>query len=403
MPQTTSEWRANASEQELRDRATEMRSEWATLTKLDRESDDFRSGKRQFLAEMEDLDTHLSLRQIESVPTMYRRAPEGALDGPTEIRSAGEVVTQDEGFRAWMRDNARRENLSGNSPIVEVRDLVTLGSTSNLLLPVQQPRMVGVDRRRFFLRDLLGAVTVTSAAVPYVRELNAATNETAAAPFQEGGTTAKAEAKIEFQPDLAPVAIIAVNIPITTQMLEDSPLIEGYINGRLLYMLNVEEEDQLLNGSGTGLNLRGLLQTPGVQTATAVADETAMSVGNGIMAVETHNGYADGVVMNPVDAWAMFMNRAAGGSGTFDAGTPFQGIPMNVWGLPVIRTNAMTAGTTLVGAFKVGATILDRRAGSVRVYDQHSNFPVLNRVLLQAEERVGLAVERPDWFAKVTV
>lgn len=405
MPQTTAEWRRDATEIELRERAAEMRSEWAELSQLDRTSDDYSKGKTQFLAEIEDIDVNLSIRQIESVPPALRRAPAGAIEGPasTEIRTPGQVVTQDEGFRTWMRDNASRDNLTAQSPIVEVRDLVGLGGTSNLLLPVIQPRLIGIDRQRFFLRDLLGSVQVSTPAVPYIRELNSAANATAAEMFQEGGTTPKAEAKIEFKPELAPIGIIAVNIPITTQMLEDSPLIEGYINGRLVYMLKIKEEAELLNGDGTGLNLRGLMNTPGVQTAPAVAGETAQTIGNAIMQVEVVHGYADGVAMHPSDAWSMFMKRAAGGSGEFDAGTPFSDIPMNVWGLPVVRTPAMVAGTALVGAYRVGATVLDRRAANVRVYEQHANFPVLNRVLIQAEERVGLAVERPDWFVKTTV
>jgi len=36
------------------------------------------------------------------------------------------------------------------------------------------------------------------------------------------------------------------------------------------------------------------------------------------------------------------------------------------------------------------------------MYEQHSNFAVLNQVLIQAEERVALAVYRPDWFCEIT-
>lgn len=400
MPQTTPEQRRDMTEIELRNRATEMRSEWAELTKLDRESDDFRSGKRQFLAEIEDIDTNLNIRQMEESP--FRRAPAGALDGlGEEYRSPGQQLVEHEGFRAWMGRNASREHLEVSSPNVELRDLVTLGTSNNLTLPVQQPSLIGVRRRRLFLRDLLTVVSVSQASVPYIRELNAVTNESAAATVAEGGT--KPEAKIEFAPDLAHVAVIAVNIPITTQMLEDSTFIRGYIDSRLGYMLQVEEEDQLLNGSGTGADLKGILQTTGVQTQAAVSGQSAVTIGNAIAKIEVLNGYADGVVMNPADAWAMFMNRAAGGSGTFDAGTPFSNLPQNVWGLAVVRTNATAAGSAIVGNFQLGATVLDRRSANVRVYEQHSDFAVKNKVLIQAEERVGIMVTNPDYFVKTTL
>lgn len=404
MPQTTAEWRAEASEVELRERATEMRKEWAELSKLDRSSDNYDKGKRQFVEEIEDLDMNLSIRQMQ-YPALRRTAPAGALDeaGGVEYRTAGQQLVDDEGFRSWMSKNAGREHVYGPSPSVEVRDLVSLGTSTNLTLPVLQPELIGIRRRKLFLRSLLGVAQVTQAAIPYIRELNATTNENAAAMFQEGGTTPKAQAKIEFTTDIAHVGVIAVNIPLTTQMLEDSTFLRSYVDTRLSYMLAIKEEDELLNGDGTGLNLRGILQTTGVQTQSAVSGETAITLMDAMVKIETRYGYADGIVMHPTDAAAMFTKRAAGGSGTFDAGTPFSDIPVNVWGMPVVRSLAMTAGTALVGNFQLGATILDRRSATINMYEQHADYVTLNRVLIQAEERVGLMVSNPDWFVTATI
>jgi HK97 family phage major capsid protein len=406
MPQTTPEWRAEAPEVELRARATAMRGEWAELSKLDRESDDYGKGKTQFLDEISDLDTQLTLRQMET-PSV-RRAPAGALggvpEGQEETRSPGQVVSEHEGFRTWARQNAGRDHLESGSPTIEVRDLVSLGASTNLLLPVLQPALIGVRRKRFFLRNLMSVVSVTQAAIPYVRELNAVANQDAATTVpestQSGTPVPKPQAKIEFTTDLAHVATIAVNIPITTQMLEDSTFIQAYVDARLPYLLAVREEQQLLNGDGAGSNIRGILNTPGIQTQAATAGDPAISIMNAMVKIEVLDTaqFADAVAMNPVDAAALFTKRAAGGSGTFDAGTPFSDLPLNVWGLPVVKTNGVTAGHAIVANWQLGATVLDRRSASVRVYEQHADYVIYNKVLVQAEERVGIMVTNPDYF-----
>lgn len=404
MPQTTREQRQNMTEPELRDRAVEMRSEWSELTKLDRESDDFRKSKRQFMEEMEDIDVNLNVISY-STPS-YRAAPKGAIAGGgdgavQETRSIGRQLVEDEGFRAWMGRNANREHLQGESPTVELRDLVTLGTSANLTLPVQQPALIGVRRRRLFVRDLLSSSQVSQAAVPYIRELNAVANQAAATTVAEGGT--KPEAKIEFTTDLAVVTVIAVNIPLTTQMLQDDTFIAGYAENRLTYMLDVREEDQLLSGNGTGANIKGILATSGVQTQ-AYASNAATSILNAMTKIEVLDSgvWADAVVMNPVDANAMFGYRAST-STAYDAGDPFGPLEQNVWGVRVVKTPAVTAGTAIVGNWQLGATILDRIGTFVRVYEQHSDFAVKNKVLMQAEKRVGLMVTNPDYFVTTAV
>jgi HK97 family phage major capsid protein len=125
-----------------------------------------------------------------------------------------------------------------------------------------------------------------------------------------------------------------------------------------------------------------------------------------IAKVENVDLDATAVVMNPTDAWSMFTKRAAGGSGTFDAGTVFSlGQPrvLTVWGLPVLRSRAYASGSALVGDFQRGAMILDREETNVQVYPQHSDYAARNQVLVQCEERIGLIIPRPDAFVVATM
>src|SRR5262245_45725056 len=145
MPQSTLEWRAEATAEELSTRAAEMRNEWATLSKSDRESDDFRTAKAQFLAEMDDIDTHLQLREMEARGAASRRGPQipdGAGGAPQDgHRSIGRQVVEDEDFSSWQQ--GLRGTIKGQSPDVEVelRATVAEGDANGTseFLPVGQP------------------------------------------------------------------------------------------------------------------------------------------------------------------------------------------------------------------------------------------------------------------------
>lgn len=410
MPQTTAEWRTNATADELRTRAAEMRGEWGTLSQSDRESDDYRTAKAQFIAEVDDIDHHLTLAGLaEQRTARYMPAGVGALMSGQEDHSARGAVLANAEFREWCTRNAGRNLGGGSSPTVEFRDLVqegapsvwTSGSDGGLLAPVNQPYLANVNRQRLFVRDLITVQPTGLSAVHYVRENLAVTNESAASTVPEGGT--KPEAVTNFTADIAPVQVIAVNIPITTQILEDVETLVGYLNGRLVYMVKLREEKEILAGNGLNNDIKGIRTYSGILTQSATSGEFAITLGNAIAKIELVNGMADGVAMNPADAWSMFIKRASGGAGTFDAGTPFSSIPQTVWGLPVVRTLSVELTKALVGSYSMGATLFDRKQASARVYEQHSDFAAKNKVLLQVEERIALAVNRPDWFCLATV
>jgi HK97 family phage major capsid protein len=423
MAQSTVEFRRDATEEELAARAEEMRGEWAELSKMDRESADYRAAKEAFLAEVEDIDVNLSLRNMARLPATLNQAQRavGATNGVGtlaigERRTAGELAVADEDFLKWCKRSAGKTGI-GESPTVEMRSffsgpelraVVAEGDAngSSGLLPVGQPFLVDTRRRRLFIRDLIGVQQTGLAAIPYIRELNPVANALSASTVAEQGD--KPEATVQFTPDLAPVQVIATTIPITTQILEDATTLVGYINGRLIYMLEYREEDEVLRGNGVNPDLKGIMTYSGIQTqSTAGAGEYAITIGNAIAKIELVDGYADGVAMNPATFWAMVTHRAAGGSnasggGVFDAGMFTQAPIQYVWGLPIVRTNAMNANQNLVGNFAMGATLFDRSQSGVRVFEQHSDYAKKNMVLLRAEERIALAVNRPDFFCVAT-
>jgi HK97 family phage major capsid protein len=408
MPQTSVEWRQDATSDELRERAKEMRSEWTELVNLGRDTDEFKAGRTAFLQEMEDIDVHLTLRSKAEGLDQLRQmgtpgVPAGALGvrggEDVELRSNGAQVVESEAYADWVKAGRR----DGRQFTHELRDLVAVNDIngSSNFMPVGQPYLVDTRRRRLFIRDLLGVQQTGLGDIPYIREKNVTANQTGASTVAEGGT--KPEAKIEFEPDHAPVEVIAITLPLTVQIVEDAPTLMGYINGRLPYLLKFEEEDQVLRGDGVAPNLKGILAYAGVQAQPFVND-MAVSIGQGIAKIEVVDGFADGIAMNPVDFWAMMTHRldqGTPGSGALDIGSIAQAPVQYVWGLPVVRTNSIVAGEALLGNYQLGATLFDRSQSAVRMFEQHADFAVKNKVLLRGEERIALAMNRADFFVKV--
>lgn len=410
MPETRKDW----SPDDYRARFAELRGQLGELATMDSNSDEYRDRFSDLKAERAVLEEEYYCVRNEAKEQEQRSAgfEIPSVRSEPEYRSAGEIVLADERFHAWINAGAR-----GESPTVEIRGsmvnqwrtpwersyemraLVDSASTSNLLIPVQTPEVKGIDRQRLFVRDLLAGGTTNSNAVPFLREKNSATNATGAATVAEGAV--KPEATIEFEDDLAPVRDIAITLPITNQMFEDAPALVSYINNRLSYMLALREEQQLLNGDGTGSNLKGIRAYADVQQQ-AFTDDIVTTIGNSIAKIQVVNGNPTGAVMNPVDYWAMVMNRQST-SGNLDAGDPFSSTPRTVWGLPTAVTNGMEAGVSLVGDFRLGAQYFDRSRVDIRTFEQHADFAARNKRLIRAEERLALAVYRPDWFVEATL
>lgn len=375
--------------------ADDLRAASNDLLNLDRE---FEAARR-----MEDYDLRAAAwhAALTAPPSSEARGPQAAFDNPRrEARTAGERFTSTDEYKAYA------EARTGRLPEVEMRTLATTYSDdpggNDIWLPIGTPTLKAPRQQRFFLRDLLDVAPTTLAAVPYIRELNPTSTETGAAMTAQG--SAKAEVANSFEQDTAIIQKVTAWIPVTEEVMMDAPLLAAYITNRLSYMLQVREQAQVLNGNGTAPQIKGILQFSGVQTQGSVNDDPWAVFGLAAGKIENVDGYADGIAMNPLDYWAGVVERHANQfDGNAQGNAPFGTPTPTVWGLPVVRTRALTAGDAIVGDWAAGATLLDRQSITVRQSDSHDDYFVKNKVAILAEERIGLAVHRPDFFVDCTI
>ena len=280
--------------------------------------------------------------------------------------------------------------------IVEVKDITSLttdaaGSAGALINSDRRGMQVELPQRRLTIRSLLLPGNTASNAIEYEQE-KLFTNS--AAPVAEGAL--KPQSELQFEDKTATVRTIAHWMRTSVQVLADVPALRSIIDQRLRYGLAYAEEQQLLNGSGTGQNLTGLVtaatpySAPGSLTATSQVDIIRLMILQAALAEYPPNG----IVMNPIDWAAIEMQKD--GEGRYLIGNPQGTLSPTLWGLPVVATQAMGVDKALVGAFNLAAQIFDRQDATVDVSTEDQDNFVKNKITIRAEERLALAIYRPQ-------
>lgn len=210
----------------------------------------------------------------------------------------------------------------------------------------------------------------------------------------------KAESAIAFELAQSPVGTLAHWIPVSKQILDDAPALQAFISGRMLHGLKVKEEGQLLNGTGTGTELKGLITVATIYDdgADVSGDTPIDSIRHALTQVQLSDFYPDAVILHPTDWEAIDLVKTTGtaSSGEYVVGQPRVASPPMLWGVPVIVTRSMGLGKFLVGAFRQAAILFDRQQAVIEVSFEHADFFIKNMAAILCEERLALAVPQPD-------
>lgn len=328
--------------------------------------------------------------RIEEMEQKLARPPGPNAQAQGDL-TPGQVFLENERVKAAMADAA---HFRGRVR-VDMAAITTMGiGARNVLVPEQrQAGILTIPERRMTVRDLLTPGRTSSNAIQYVKETGF-TN--AAAIVTEG--QAKPESTLTVELLTKSVSTIAHWILASKQILDDAPMLESHIDGRLRYGLAYVEEQQLLNGSGSGEQLHGIIPqaTPFAAPFTPVAEQSADRIRLSILQSELAEFPATGIVMHPTDWTRIELLKDTQGRYLF--ANP-QGLATpTLWARPVVATQAMTIDKFLVGAFRLGAQVFDREDANVEISTEDSDNFRKNLVTIRGEERLVLAVYRPEAF-----
>lgn len=346
--------------------------------------------------------TDKALSELGSVTTrlgdLEKRAAREKEDGVDEQKSLGDLVLDSAEYKAGMLTGASRGSIrvkADRAAITSANTTVGAGrSQGTSLVPgARVPGIFGLPERQLTIRDLVLPGQTASSSIEYVKETGYTNN---AAPVAE--TTAKPYSDLTFDMTSAPVRTIAHLFKASRQILDDAPALRSYIDGRARYGLRFAEENQLLNGSGTGQNIHGLVpQATAFNPAFAAADETGIDrLRLAVLQVVLAEYPATAFVLNPIDWAKIELTKDAGGN--YIIGNPQGSLTPTLWNLPVVSTQAMAAGEFLTGAFSFAAQIFDRMEIEVLLSSENVDDFEKNMFTIRAEERLAFAVFRPESF-----
>lgn len=262
---------------------------------------------------------------------------------------------------------------------------------------VEPQRLPGIDRmpqQRLFIRDLIAPGRTTSPAIFWVQQTGF-TN--AARPVVEG--TTKPYSDIQFATKITPVTTIAHMFKASKQILDDFAQLQSTVDAEMRYGLKYVEEAQILFGDGTGVNLDGIV--PQATAFDGAFEPDAMTqideLRLAMLQAQLARLPASGHVLHFVD-WAK-IELTKDTLGRYIIGNPLNLAGPSLWGLPVVATEiAAFQGKFLTGAFQTGAQIFDREDANVVISTENADDFEKNMISIRCEERLALAVKRPEAF-----
>ncbi len=353
--------------------------------------------KSKFDAAFSGLNEQIKEFDARLSDTEQKAARRGGQGAPVETKSLGQIVVENENVKSRLFGGSQRGSVSMS---VETKAILSNATTwgaqtsiSNSLVPADRLPTLQLPMRGMTIRDLIAPGQTNSNSLEFPVQTVRTNN---AAPVPEGAL--KPTSDYRWNMKNFPVRTLAHLVKASRQILDDAPALQSLIDAEMRYGLEFAEEAQFLYGDGTGANLLGIIpQATAYSGAFALTGETAidrirLAMLQSVLALLP----VTGTVLHPTD-WAK-IETLKDGMGRYLVGDPQGQIAPRLWGLPIVASMAMTAGTFLTGSFRNAAQIFDRMNIEVLISTENNDDFEKNMVTIRAEERLALVVKRPDAF-----
>ncbi|EGH0836108.1 phage major capsid protein [Salmonella enterica subsp. enterica serovar Schwarzengrund] len=306
------------------------------------------------------------------------------------VETVGQQVISAEALKTFSAsvEGGKRVSIPVNAA------LISSGVAEGVVEPQRLPGIDTTPKQRLFIRDLIAPGRTSSPAIFWVQQTGF-TNKAAVVPEN----TQKPYSDIAFATKITPVTTVAHMFKASKQILDDFAQLQSTVDAEMRYGLKYVEEQEILFGDGTGVHLHGI-----VSQASAFSAEFRVEQQNGIddlrlamLQAQLARFPASGHVLHFID-WAK-IELTKDTLGRYILANPSGLTGPTLWGLPVVATEAAAfKGKFLTGAFNAGAQIFDREDANVVISTENADDFEKNMISIRCEERLALAVKRPEAF-----
>ncbi|PNL54928.1 phage major capsid protein [Enterobacter hormaechei] len=348
----------------------------AAVDKMASEFNALREAEKTLKAAMGELEQHVAQMPLANAKQA--------------VESIGQQVISAEALKTFAA------SVEGNKRVsVPVKAaMISTDVPGNIVAPDRLPGIDVSPKQRLFIRDLIAPGTTSSNTIYWVQQTGF-TNKAAAVPEN----TTKPYSDIEFAEKITPVRTIAHLFKASKQILDDFSQLQSQVDAEMRYGLKYVEEQEILFGDGTGAHLEGI-----IPQASAFSPAFTVEQQNGIddlrlamLQAQLARFPASGHVLHFID-WAR-IELTKDSLGRYILANPAGLTGPTLWGIPVVATEAAAfQGKFLTGAFSAGAQIFDREETNVVISTENADDFEKNMITIRCEERLALAVKRPEAF-----
>lgn len=304
--------------------------------------------------------------------------------------SAGQIVTAAENVKSLSSniEGARRISVPVQAALTSID--VPDGT-------IEHHRLPGIDtlpKQRLFIRDLIAPGKTQSPAIFWVQQTGF-TNNAAVVPEN----TTKPYSGIQFSNKMTPVTTVAHMFKASKQILDDFAQLQSTIDAEMRYGLKYVEEQEILFGDGTGAHLHGIVPQASTFAPSFIPEKRTQidDLRLAMLQAQLARLPASGHVLHFIDWAKIELQKDA--NGNYLLANPAGLIGPTLWALPVITTEIDSfVNNFLTGAFSTGAQIFDREETNVVISTENSDDFEKNMISIRCEERLALAVKRPEAF-----
>ncbi|WP_145507276.1 phage major capsid protein [Yersinia alsatica] len=306
------------------------------------------------------------------------------------VETIGQQVVSAEALKGFVSGLAASQRIS----IPVKAALLSVDVPGQIVAPHRLPGIDVAPKQRLFIRDLLAPGRTQSSTIYWVQQTGFTNNARVVAE-----NTQKPYSNIQFGEKITPVRTIAHLFKAAKQILDDFSQLQSTIDTEMRFGLKYAEEQEILFGDGTGVHLEGIMPQASVfDPSFEVAQQNGIDdLRLAMLQSQLARFSASGHVLHFID-WAK-IELTKDTLGRYILGNPSALTTPTLWGLPVVATEAAAfKGKFLTGAFNAGAQIFDREDANVVISTENSDDFEKNMITIRCEERLALAVYRPEAF-----